>query len=376
VEERLQGFVDAVLTATAQLDLHTTLRQVVVAATHLVDARYGALGVIGREDGAGFLVDFVYEGVDEATADAIGDLPEGHGILGVLIEDPKPLRLPDLAEHPESYGFPEGHPPMRSFLGTPVRVRGEVYGNLYLTEKRGSEEFSEQDEQLVEALAAVAGTAIEHARLFADVQRLSVLEDRERIGRDLHDTVIQRVFGTGLELQALSRRLGARAPDAADSLDRVVEDLDGVIREIRTTIFGLTPDPATDGSLRSQVVELVGSLRPVLGFTPSLELNGPIDTLVGARLAGHVMPVLREALTNVAKHAHASAVRVMLAVSDGWLTVEVVDDGVGMPERRDSGYGTTNLARRASEVGGEVVMGGRDEGGSFVRWSAPLSGRR
>lgn len=371
MEPRLEGFLDAVLTATGDLDLHTTLRRVVQAACQLVDATYGALGVIGREGETGFLVDFVYQGIDEQTAEAIGHLPEGHGILGLLIEEPAPLRLRDLAKHAASYGFPANHPPMRSFLGTPVRVRGEIYGNLYLTEKRSAEEFSELDEQLVEALAAVAGTAIEHARLFEDIQRLSVLEDRERIGRDLHDTVIQRVFGTGLELQAVARRI--EDPEAATKLDQIVDDLDDVIREIRTTIFALQDD-RSDGSLRSDVIELVAALRPVLGFTPSLELVGPIDTIVPRPLAGHVLPVLREALTNVAKHARASRVSVRLAARDELLVVEVTDDGRGIPQPVPSGYGTINMAERAKKVGGSFEVRPLEDEGSYLRWTAPLDG--
>ncbi|WNG89763.1 GAF domain-containing sensor histidine kinase [Mycobacterium sp. ITM-2016-00317] len=161
--DRLDGLVEAMLVVTSGLELDATLRTIVHTAIDLVDAQYGALGVRGSEDE---LVEFVYEGIDEATRDLIGHLPEGRGVLGVLIDDPKPIRLEDISAHAASVGFPPNHPPMRTFLGVPVRIRDEVFGNLYLTDKIGGEPFSEDDEVLVEALAAAAGIAIENARLY------------------------------------------------------------------------------------------------------------------------------------------------------------------------------------------------------------------
>lgn len=161
--DRLDGLVEAMLVVTSELDLDSTLRTIVHTAIELVDARYGALGVRGSGHD---LVAFIYEGIDDEDRERIGHLPEGHGVLGVLIDDPKPIRLDDIAQHPASVGFPPNHPPMRAFLGVPVRIRGEVFGNLYLTEKANGQPFSEDDEVLVGALAAAAGIAIENARLY------------------------------------------------------------------------------------------------------------------------------------------------------------------------------------------------------------------
>ena len=161
--DRLQGLLDAVVAVGAGLELAGTLRRIVQTALDLVDARYGALGVLGDHDG---LSEFVYVGIDAQTRARMGHLPEGKGLLGHLISHPVPIRLPDLAEHPSSVGFPPNHPPMRSFLGTPVRVRDEIFGNLYLTEKKGEAEFNDDDVVVLEALAAAAGVAIENARLF------------------------------------------------------------------------------------------------------------------------------------------------------------------------------------------------------------------
>jgi GAF domain-containing protein len=165
--DQLRGLLDAVVGVARGLDLPTTLRRVVQTAVELVDARYGALGVIGADRR---LSQFIHTGIDEATAERIGPLPDGKGILGLLITDPRPLRLADLGTHPASAGFPAHHPPMRTFLGVPVRVRDEVFGNLYLTEKRGGE-FTADDQAIVQALAAAAGIAIDNARLFEQVRR-------------------------------------------------------------------------------------------------------------------------------------------------------------------------------------------------------------
>src|ERR687898_1473302 len=253
----LRQLLDAVLTVGSDLDLPAMLERIVEAAVDLVDARYGALGVL--DDTRTRLAQFITVGLDDETYNAIGHLPEGHGILGLLIVDAKPLRLPDLREHPDSYGFPPHHPPMRSFLGVPIRVREEIFGNLYLTDKTSAEVFTDVDEELCVGLAAAAGVAIENARLHTRVQELALVEDRERIARDLHDTVVQRLFATGMALQG-STRLVRTDPDAAGPL----------------------------------------------GFDPRVLLAGPLDPGVDDRVSPELLATLREALSNVARHAKAS----------------------------------------------------------------------
>jgi GAF domain-containing protein len=161
--DRVDGLIEAMLAVTAGLDLDTTLQTIVHTAIDLIDARYGALGVRGHDHE---LIEFIYEGIDEATREQIGHLPQGRGVLGVLIDEPTPIRLHDIHDHPASVGFPPNHPPMRTFLGVPVRIRDEVYGNLYLTEKADGQPFSDDDEVLAQALAAAAGIAIDNARLY------------------------------------------------------------------------------------------------------------------------------------------------------------------------------------------------------------------
>ena len=212
--------MDAVLMIEADVELPVLLRHLVEEACSLVDARYGALGVL-NEARTG-LEQFITVGLSDAEEEVIGARPTGRGVLGLLITEPAPLRLDDLGTHPDRYGFPADHPPMKSFLGVPVRVRDEVYGNLYLTDKIGADDFSDEDEALAEALALAAGIAIENTRLHDRVRVLSVLDDRDRIARDLHDRVIQRLFAVGMGLQG-AERLPER-DQVVERVDRAVDD--------------------------------------------------------------------------------------------------------------------------------------------------------
>jgi signal transduction histidine kinase len=363
----LRQLLDAVMTVGSNLDLGQVLRHIVESAASLVDARYAALGVLDETGTA--LAQFITVGLDDETYRAIGPLPKGHGILGLLIREPKPIRLPDLAEHPDSFGFPPNHPPMRSFLGVPVRVRDQVFGNLYLTDKTSAEVFTDIDEELVVGLAAAAGVAIENARLHQRVRELALLEDRERIARDLHDTVIQRLFATGLRLQGAARL--AERPEVAERIVQAVDDLDLTVKHIRTAIFGLEASRRASGGLRQRILSLASEAAGALGFDPHVVFDGPVDT-VGEEVAAELLAVLREALTNVARHAGATRADVEIAV-DGAVVLRVVDDGKGLPaDRRAGGHGLANMAARASRLAGSVtVCAGEDGRGTVVDWRVP-----
>jgi signal transduction histidine kinase len=367
VPHGLRHVVDAIISIGSDLDLPSILHRVAVAAAELVDARYSALGVLSA-DRTG-LSEFVTVGIDDEQRTAIGPPPSGHGILGLLILDAVPLRLPDLAKHPDSFGFPPNHPPMRSFLGVPIRLRDEVFGNLYLTEKTTGPAFTETDESLVVALAAGAAVAIENARLHARVGELNLLEDRERIARDLHDTVIQRLFATGLSLQGAMRI--SQEPDVKHRVEQAVDDLDLTIRHIRTAIFGLeTSRMARVGaSLRARALALAAELTETLGFEPRVVFAGPVDTEASGALAEDVLASLREMLTNVARHSGATRAAVELAAEGGNLTVRVVDDGSGPPAvGGPRGSGLANLAARAERWGGRFSLEAASEGGTAATW--------
>lgn len=365
----LRKLVDAVLSISADLDLASVLQRIIDAAMDLVDARYGAIGVL--DESKTTLAEFVTAGLDPRTYRAIGDLPKGHGILGLLIVEPKPLRLPDLREHPESYGFPPHHPPMRSFLGVPIVVRQEVFGNLYLTDKRSGEVFTDVDEELTVALAGAAAVAIENARLHARLAELVLLEDRERIAKDLHDTVIQRLFATGLSLQATARL--AQRPDVAARLQDAVEDLDETVKHIRTVIFGLETTPGRGDSLRQRIMALTREASGPLGFLPEVDFNGPIDTLVDAPTGQELLATLREALSNVARHAAATHVGVSVSAGED-VRLQVVDNGRGLPDGEAGlgrGLGLRNMASRAEALGGAFTARPGGNGGTVVEWMVP-----
>ena len=530
--DRLSALLHAVVGIGSDLDLAHTLQRIVGAACRLVGARYGALGVIGPDRK---LVEFITEGIPEHEREIIGDLPTGRGVLGLLIEHPTPVRMPDISQHPSSFGFPPNHPVMRSFLGVPLRIRDQVFGNLYLSEKIGAAEFSEDDEEIVVALAAAAGVAIDNARLYSTARRrqrwleataeitgvllgevrrtaalelvarrarevaeallvmvllydeetgqltvevvddatvgtgrhpllgavlplvgtafeevvledrqvvvedlgkaagwtipihtgatllaplsasgtilgvltvahasqdafsdesdgsmlstfagqaalaleraraleeremLVVLEDRERIARDLHDVVIQRLFATGLHLQSASR-LAAR-PEVAERISASVDDLDNTIRDIRSAIFELrTPMAST---LRADIRATVDAAAASLGFRPDLRLDGPIDSAVPDDLRPDLLAMLSEALSNVVRHARASAVSVAIRVTDGRLTATVKDDGVGRAALDERG-GLLNLRQRAARNRGEFTISRNEPTGTVVCWSVPM----
>ncbi|MCQ8770553.1 GAF domain-containing protein [Streptomyces sp. AA8] len=534
--DRVHSLLEAVLSVGRELDLTHVLRSIVEAAAVLVDAQYAALGVIGPDGRT--LSQFLTVGLSQEEIDEIGPFPSGHGILGELIRKPEPLRLKDLGTHHASYGFPAHHPPMHTFLGVPIRVREEVFGNLYLTDKRGGAEFDAEDEAVLTTLSVAAGVAIDNARLYEasqrqhqwlqvageitnsllsgtarqdvleliavrareitgavladicvpvsdtelqvelaigmrteeraglmapvagtlsgqaygsrapavtadlvgdarfasgprcfeglgpavavplgtgagaargvlllartadrpaftedeirplevfagqaalaleladrrrDAEQLALLEDRDRIARDLHDLAIQRLFATGMTLQSAARFIDHSG--AAERVTRAVGDLDDTIKIIRSTIFGLRArDSEPSPLLRARAARAVGEAAAHLGFPPRLSMEGLLDTDVPAQVADHVVAVLVEALSNVARHARATRVEVGLQATADRVLLTVADDGVGIPEggRRS---GLRNLAERAESVGGGLEVQSPSEGGSRLVWTAPL----
>ena len=237
-------------------------------------ARYGALGVLDEDKHA--LSDFITVGLSDEHEAQIGPRPTGRGVLGLLIADPQPLRITEIGGHPDSFGFPPNHPPMTSFLGVPIKVRDEVYGNLYLADKVGWSEFTLDDEALVGALSLSAGIAIENARLHDRVRRSAVYEDRDRMARDLHDTVIQRLFALGLTLQGLAARL---PETTANQLGGAVSEIDRVITQVRSTIYELGMGDESRG-IRDDITNLARQLEGVVGCDVTLTFTGPLDSSI------------------------------------------------------------------------------------------------
>jgi signal transduction histidine kinase len=366
----LSQLVDAVMAVGSDLDLPATLQRIVDAARELVDATYCALGVLDHTGGG--LAEFIVSGIDGATYKAIGDLPKGHGILGLLITDPRPLRLPDLSEHPASFGFPPHHPPMTSFLGVPILVRGEVFGNLYLTDKQSGDVFTDVDEELTVALAAAAGAAIDNARLHARVQEFAIVEDRDRIAMDLHDTVIQQLFAIGLSLQGTARMI--QDPEPAQRLQAAVDDLDLTIKQIRSTIFALsTGVRGPTIGVRDDVLAVISEVSRWLDSEPKVHFDGPLSAALTDEQAAEMIAALREMLTNVSRHAGATSVQVGIVADDDAVTVTVEDDGVGPPPEGTStgGRGLVNLDTRARRLGGTFALRRGEPSGSVAEWRIP-----
>ncbi|HXQ43511.1 MAG TPA: GAF domain-containing sensor histidine kinase [Acidimicrobiales bacterium] len=366
---RLRRVLEATLQIEADLDLSVLLRHIIEEARSMAGARYGAIGVLNDDRTA--LTEFLTVGLEPDQEERIGPRPTGQGVLGILITDPHPVRLADIGSHPDSFGFPAHHPAMTSFLGVPIKVRDEVYGNLYLTDKIGWSEFTGDDEALVEALALGAGIAIENARLHQRVQRAAVYEDRDRVARDLHDNVIQRLFAAGLSLQSMAA--AATTAGIADRLQTVVADLDETIRQVRSTIYELGSAEIRRG-VRDSVVTLVRELDPVVGFGVRVTFDGAVDTLVSDQLAEHLLAVVREAVTNIGRHAQATEASVSLSVAHGQCRLQVSDNGrgIGGADMRQGGLGLGNLRRRAEKLHGQFTADSPDTGGTSLVWEVPV----
>ena len=333
----------------------------------MTGARYGALGVLNDEKTA--LAEFITVGLSAEEEAQIGPRPTGKGVLGLLVTDPLPLRLARLGDHPDSFGFPPNHPPMTSFLGVPVKVRDDVYGNLYLTDKIGWSEFTRDDVALVGALALAAGIAVENTRLHQQVQDTAVYEDRDRLARDLHDHVIQRLFGLGLNLQAMA----SRASEAdAPRLQQHVGEIDEIIGEIRGTIYALGMGGSSRG-IRDDVTVLVRELSDLTTFELVVSFDGAVDAMVSERVAEHLVATIREAVTNIERHANATKASIVLSANDGHCLLRVTDNGRGMDDRAEGGLGLNNLRRRAEKLHGEFEVANSPTGGTVLLWRVPFS---
>ena len=371
--DRRDELIRAGVELASEHDLDAMLQRIVELAMELTGARYAALGVIGPD---GQLIDFVTTGVTPEQRAAIGDLPHGRGVLGLLIREAHPLRLRNIADHPSSVGFPPNHPPMHSFLGAPVTARGSVFGNIYLTEKQNAEEFDEADLETLVVLATQAGVAVENARLVEETRRaqqklreLSVLEDRERIARELHDGVIQSLFAAGMSLQG-----AAGMSDDAEverRIENVVTDIDRTIRDLRNFIFGLRPGILADRQLDQALKELASEFGTRSGVVTVVEVDGEAASELSSR-AGDLVQLVREALSNVGRHGAATTCRVSLRRGGDGFLLEVDDDGRGFDVDLTSwGMGLTNLRERVKSLGGTLEIESVPGEGTTVRASFP-----
>jgi signal transduction histidine kinase len=378
-EERTrdQLLIEAGLALTSELDLDSVLQRIVRLAVDITHARYGALGVL-TEDGRE-IERFVTDGISDEVRAAIGPPPVGHGILGLLIRERRPMRIPDITKDPRAHGFPPNHPPMRSFLGAPVVAVGRVFGNIYLTEKRGEDEFDEDDEAAVVVLATQAGVAVENARLYEETQRaqqelrrLEVFEERERIARELHDGVIQSLFAVGMGLQGTAALVRDEA--ISGRLEEAVEEIDRAIRDLRNYIFGLRPGILADRHL-DQALTALGEEFQSRSNVLTVVAVDPSAAAELASKAADIVQITREALSNVGRHADATTCRVSLRFAGGraGVQLEIDDDGSGFDQDAPhTGMGLANLKSRLASLGGTLTIESTAGEGTIVRAFVPL----
>jgi signal transduction histidine kinase len=362
VEPRDEAFgvveaLDRATRAIAGLQSVDDVLQVIVDQVRpLVGARYAALGIV---DSAGVIERFITSGIDQATRRRIGSLPRGRGFLGLIIRENRSFRIPDIALDARRAGFPPNHPPMHSFLGVPVTVKGRSVGNLYLTDKAGAAEFSARDQQLVETFALHAGIAIENARLHEQIQRLAVVDERERISKDLHDGIIQNIYAVGLSLEDVPELVRDDPDEVERRVERAIDSLHLTIRDIRNFIFGLRPELLTGTTL----------MNGLLAITEEFRYNSMIDVELHANetegepdadSTAHLLAIANEALSNIARHSGAT--RAMLWVEtngDGSLRLTIQDNGHGFDPSTRSGVGhqgLTNMRSRSEMIGADMEL--------------------
>jgi signal transduction histidine kinase len=369
VTDRNEKLVESGLALSGELRTDAVLVRIVELAAELTGARYAALGVLAID---GSIMEFITHGVSDAERASIGDPPSGKGLLKLLIDERRPIRVNDIAKDHHSHGFPPNHPPMRTFLGAPILSGGAVFGNIYLTEKAGGVPFTDEDERDVVVLASQAGVAIHNARLIDELQRandeidrLSVLEERERIAKELHDGVIQSLFAVGMGLQGASALSGDEV--VASRLGGAIDEIDRAIRDLRNYIFGLRPGILADRQLAAALRDLVQEFEERTGIVTVADIDeGSASELTS--LATDVVQVTREALSNVAKHSGAATCRVSLTRTAEGITLQVDDDGDGFDgEASGAGMGLENMKRRLEALGGSFeISSSKGDGTTLV----------
>ena len=333
------------------LDIEEALQLIVERVRTLVGARYAALGIVGADDR---IQRFITSGMRPHERQAIGPLPQGRGLLGLIIRKGRSYRIPNIAAHPDSSGFPAKHPPMTSFLGVPVTSGGRSVGNFYLTDKTGAPEFTPTDQRLVELFALHAGIAIDNARLHQDAAAYAIVQERDRIGRDLHDGIIQSLYAVSLSLEDVPEMMGSSPAEAEARVDAAIESLQTSIRELRGFIYGLRPETLDGADVPAGIVALCEMFR----YNTLVEVDLDVDAEAGRDLVpehgAELLQLVRESLSNAARHAQAKHLNVTFRDEDGATSLIVADDGVGFDASGAvaAGHdGLRNMRARADAIG-------------------------
>lgn len=375
--QQLASLHNAAVTLTTELDLNIVLQKVVDLARELAQARYGALGVLTTDGKT--IEQFITSGITPEERAKMGEPPHGHGLLGVLIHEGIPLRVPNIADDERSVGFPPYHPEMTSLLGVPIRSKGRVIGDLYMSDKLDVDgrvtTFSAQDQEVLEMFATQAAIAIENAQLYRQKQQLVVLQERERFGMDLHDGIIQSIYAVGLSLEDAETRIPKEPQDAAARVHRAILELNDVIRDIRNYILDLRPQRFQGRDLKRGVEELARDLRANTFLDVTVTADNVEPNLLTPEQTVEILHVAQEALSNVRKHARASAVELDLIRDADAVVLMIEDNGIGLDNgRRDGlgGNGLPNMKERAHAAGGELQIEPGESGGTRVVLRVPV----
>ncbi len=364
---RLEALDDAIRAMAGVLSVDRVLQVIVERVRDLVGARYAALGI---HDQAGVIEQFVTSGISRPDRARIGAPPRGHGLLGVIIRENRTIRLDDLMADPRRVGFPPNHPEMHPFLGVPIVVRGRTIGNLYLTEKEGA--FDDEDQRLVETFARHAAIAMENARLHEQVQRLAIVEERERIGKDLHDSVIQAIYAVGLSLDDVPEMMDDEPDEARRRVERAIESLDQTIRDIRNFIFGLRPALLDGVNIVEGLAALADEFRVNTMIDVELRAGPTVSApVIGADRIAEVLSIAREAFSNIARHARATRAELTVepAPEIAGLEIIIADNGTGFDPKATRGLGhqgLRNIRTRAISIGATLVVDSRPGDGTRI----------
>jgi signal transduction histidine kinase len=381
----LHAVSTAVLAVTRHLSVHEVFQVIVRAAAQLLDARYGALGV---PDDEGSFAEFVVEGVSAEEWKAIGPLPRQHGMLGVMLRDGTAQRLTDIREAPEFEGFPDAHPVLKDFLGVPIRDGDQVLGIIFLANKRPPSPrpadpgpspvggFTEADQELLTLFAAHAAIALTNARLYERGRELTVMEERTRLARELHDAVAQKLFSLRLTAQAATALAGRDPERAVAELGQVERLAREALAELRSVIFELRPAELTEDGLVASLRKHVDVLDRV--YDARLAFTADLDVPLSDDREAVIFRIAQEALHNALRHASARSISVRLARSGGNVVLEIADDGSGFDGANTAenggrdGLGLMSMQDRATSVDGSLTIDSRRGDGTIVRLEVPL----
>ena len=364
------GVIDAFDVATRAiaglLSVDDALQVIVDQVRPLLGARYAALGIVGSD---GRMERFITSGISAYERAMIGPIPEGHGLLGMIVTENRAMRIADINVDPRRHGFPPHHPPMHSLLGVPIAVQGRSVGNLYLTDKLDAPEFTGQDQRLLETFAVHAGIAIENARLHEQVQRLAVVDERDRISKDLHDGIIQNLYAVGLSLEDVPDLIGEDPDEVERRVEAAITSLHLTIRDIRNLIFGLRPELLTGVSLLTGLAVTVDEFRRHSIIDVELDATEPVEEPEQS-VTAHLLGMANEALSNVGRHSGATRAVIRLAVDiAGDLRLEIEDNGHGFDATAPGvmGHqGMVNMRSRATAIGATMDIRSDDHGTTII----------